>query len=194
MITMDIGGRIREVRKARGWSQPRLTIEARRFLTPEKRLARETISRLEMGHHLPDLWVLQAIAAALEVGVEELLRAEATPVGDLVSAEVRAGQTPWAREVKDLAERLNSLPAGARAQAVEIFDRMLDLIDERVAEVGAALEDPNGADQVQRLVRLLDSLPEARRAYWEHAIQTDANAATRAVSPTGRTPGARSAG
>jgi hypothetical protein len=112
----------------------------------------------------------------------------------LVSAEARAGQTPWAREVKDLAERLNSLPAGARAQAVEIFDRVLDLIDERVAEVGAALEDPNVADQVQRLVRLLDSLPEARRAYWEHAIQTDANAASRAASPTGRTPGARSAG
>jgi hypothetical protein len=103
----------------------------------------------------------------------------------LSSDEARAGQTSWAREVKDLAERLNSLPAGARANAVEIFDRMLDLIDERVAEVGAALEDPNVADQVQRLVRLLDSLPEARRAYWEHAIQTEASAITRAISSTG---------
>ena len=115
MITMDIGGRIREVRKARGWSQPRLTIEARRFLTPEKRLARETISRLEMGHHLPDLWVLQAIAAALEVGVEELLRAEATPDGDLSSDEVRAGQTSWAREVKDAGRAAQQL-AGRRAR------------------------------------------------------------------------------
>ena len=185
MITMDIGGRIREVRKARGWSQPRLTIEARRFLTPEKRLARETISRLEMGHHLPDLWVLQAIAAALEVGVEELLRAEATPDGDLSSDEARAGQTSWAREVKDLAERLNSLPAGARAHAVEIFDRVLDLIGVRAEEVSPALEDAALAGQVERLVRLLDSLPEERRAYWEHAIQTEASAVTRAISSTG---------
>jgi hypothetical protein len=91
----------------------------------------------------------------------------------------------WPREVTDLAARLSSLPDGARIRAVGVCAGVLDLIDARVAEVEAAFEDPALADQIQRLVRLLDTLPLARRAYWERTIQAEANAAPHAASPPG---------
>ena len=159
------------------------------------RLARETISRLEHGHHLRGVEALQALAAALEVGAEELLRAEALagevlPVeashsGGLAAREEGAGRSHSPRDVRKLAARLDSLPVAARGQTLKVFNRVLDLIGARAEEVSPAPADAALAGQVERLVRLLDGLPEERRAYWEQAIQAEASALARAASPPG---------
>jgi XRE family transcriptional regulator, regulator of sulfur utilization len=61
----SIGQRVRQLRKDRQWSQSKLAREAE--------LAQNVLSRVEVGAVVPSLPTLEKIAAALGVGVADLL-------------------------------------------------------------------------------------------------------------------------
>ncbi len=63
---VDVGARIREVRKAHGLSQSEL---ARR-----SGVARQTINTTEMSRNVPTIETLQKLADGLEVSVEVFFR------------------------------------------------------------------------------------------------------------------------
>ena len=66
METMErAGDRVRELRKARRWSQQRLGDEAG--------VTAQTVWNLETGRHVPETATLLKIARALGVGLGELL-------------------------------------------------------------------------------------------------------------------------
>jgi transcriptional regulator with XRE-family HTH domain len=104
-----LGDRVRALREAKGWSQAQLLVEVRRFLPPERVLARQTLSRLENGHHQPGLDILKAVAAALDV-----------PLTYLVSPE---GQEP---DLMPLMNRLNRLPAADRRRVLAVMEALLE--------------------------------------------------------------------
>ena len=70
---MAVGEKIRALRQDRGWTQGQLLVQARRYIPKGKKLARETMSRIENGQPRVDLWILEAIARALAVPVSDLL-------------------------------------------------------------------------------------------------------------------------
>lgn len=59
------GGRVRELRKARRWSQQRLGDEAG--------VSAQTIWHMETGRHVPETATLLKVAGALDVSLGELL-------------------------------------------------------------------------------------------------------------------------
>ncbi len=63
---MQIGVRIRELRKDKGWSQGQLCRQA-------GGLKREYLSRVENGHTTPTLATLERIAAALQISLSCLV-------------------------------------------------------------------------------------------------------------------------
>lgn len=65
-ICVRVGRRIRELRQAKGWSQ--------QLLADHAELERAHLSRLEEGKREAGLRVLERIAAALDVEVEDLVR------------------------------------------------------------------------------------------------------------------------
>ena len=67
MVTVEqaLGDKIRELRTARGWSQPRLFQESGVSVT--------TISRLEKRRYAPQDRTVRDLARALDVPAEELL-------------------------------------------------------------------------------------------------------------------------
>jgi len=62
---MQIGARIRDLRKNKAWSQGELCRQAG--------LKREYLSRVENGHTIPALATLERIAAALQVSLPHLV-------------------------------------------------------------------------------------------------------------------------
>lgn len=62
----DLGQRMTELRKERGWSMNRLA--------REMQVSKETIRNLERGIYSPKFDTLHKLAAALEVEVGELLK------------------------------------------------------------------------------------------------------------------------
>ena len=58
--------RLKQLREAKGWSQARLAEEAG--------VTREYIARLETGRHDPPLSRVEALAKALKVPIEKLLK------------------------------------------------------------------------------------------------------------------------
>lgn len=58
--------RLKQLREAKGWSQARLAEEAS--------VTREYIARLETGRHDPPLSRVEALAKALKVPIEKLLK------------------------------------------------------------------------------------------------------------------------
>ncbi|MGD0521159.1 MAG: helix-turn-helix transcriptional regulator [Terracidiphilus sp.] len=65
-ICVRVGRRIRELRKEKGWSQ--------QLLADHAELERAHLSRLEEGRREAGLRVLERIARALDVDVEDLVR------------------------------------------------------------------------------------------------------------------------
>lgn len=65
-ICMRVGRRIREFRQAKGWSQ--------QLLADHAELERAHLSRLEEGKREAGLRILERIAIALGVEVEDLVR------------------------------------------------------------------------------------------------------------------------
>ena len=65
-ICVRVGRKIRALRRAKGWSQ--------QLLADHAELERAHLSRLEEGRREAGLRVLERIAIALEVGVEDLVR------------------------------------------------------------------------------------------------------------------------
>ncbi len=65
-ICVRVGNRIRELRLAKGWSQ--------QMLADHAQIERAHITRLEEGKKEAGLRVLERIADALEVGIEDLVR------------------------------------------------------------------------------------------------------------------------
>jgi transcriptional regulator with XRE-family HTH domain len=65
-ICVRVGNRIRKLRRAKGWSQ--------QLLADHAELERAHLSRLEDGKREAGLRVLERIATALDVGIEELVR------------------------------------------------------------------------------------------------------------------------
>lgn len=65
-ICVRVGRKIRKLRRARGWSQ--------QLLADHAELERAHLSRLEQGRREAGLRVLERIAVALEVEIEELVR------------------------------------------------------------------------------------------------------------------------
>jgi transcriptional regulator with XRE-family HTH domain len=126
---VSLGDRVRALREAKGWSQGQFLTEVRRYLPPDKVLVRQTLSRLENGHHRPGLETLRAVAAALEV-----------PLTYLVSAEE---QEP---DLLPLLNRLNRLSAADRQRVVAVIDSLLDAFYPESAEdrppAGDGAEDP----------------------------------------------------
>lgn len=69
-ICVRVGRRIRELRQAKGWSQ--------QLLADHAELERAHLSRLEEGRREAGLRVLERIAIALDVEVEDLVRRSKT--------------------------------------------------------------------------------------------------------------------
>jgi len=65
-ICVRVGRRIRELRKEKGWSQ--------QLLADHAELERAHLSRLEEGRREAGIRVLERIARALDVDVEDLVR------------------------------------------------------------------------------------------------------------------------
>jgi|HubBroStandDraft_1064217.scaffolds.fasta_scaffold897877_1 transcriptional regulator with XRE-family HTH domain len=65
-ICVRVGRRIKELRQEKGWSQ--------QLLADHAELERAHLSRLEEGKREPGLRVLDRIARALDVEVEDLVR------------------------------------------------------------------------------------------------------------------------
>jgi XRE family transcriptional regulator, regulator of sulfur utilization len=65
-VNKRLGAVVRDLRKAKGWSQERLATQAR--------LARAYLSQLEMGSRSPTITTLMKISAALEVPASVLLK------------------------------------------------------------------------------------------------------------------------
>ena len=65
-ICVRVGNRIRELRQAKGWSQ--------QMLADHAQIERSHLTRLEEGKKEACLKVLERIADALEVGIEDLVR------------------------------------------------------------------------------------------------------------------------
>jgi transcriptional regulator with XRE-family HTH domain len=65
-ICIRVGRRIRELRDAKGWSQ--------QLLADHAEVERAHLARLEEGKREAGLRVLERIATALDVGIEELVR------------------------------------------------------------------------------------------------------------------------
>ena len=64
-MTIPVGDRVRELRKARGWLQQELADRAG--------VSRQTVVNLENGRHVPEVATLAKIARALKVPLPELL-------------------------------------------------------------------------------------------------------------------------
>ncbi|MGW3421300.1 helix-turn-helix transcriptional regulator [Streptomyces phaeochromogenes] len=113
---------IKRLRTARGWSQPRLAIEACRAVgLPLDSLSRQDIYRYEAGKRTPRDW-LPAIAKALDTPVEEFIAAldpdnspvvtvsDFLPEGDpLAPLKTRQGKRVGMQDVTDLAGRIHGL-------------------------------------------------------------------------------------
>lgn len=65
-ICVRVGNRIRELRQAKGWSQ--------QMLADHAQIERAHLARLEEGKREAGLRILEKIASALDVGVEDLVR------------------------------------------------------------------------------------------------------------------------
>jgi transcriptional regulator with XRE-family HTH domain len=65
-ICVRVGRRIRELRHAKGWSQ--------QLLADHAQIERSHLSRLEEARREPGLRVLERIATALDVEIEELVK------------------------------------------------------------------------------------------------------------------------
>ena len=76
---MSLGERLREVRRARGWTQPEVAGRAG--------LSENSISRYERGDRLPDLVCLMKLAKVYEVTIDWLLLAEGERVEDVRTTE-----------------------------------------------------------------------------------------------------------
>lgn len=178
---MNAGRRLRQLRLGRGWSQEQLAIQARRF-APGASLARETISRIENGHRPPDLWVLEACAKALGVGVDALLREDTPPTSGMLIAEDRPSYTT---DIDVIAAQLSRLPAARRAQAIDAISGVLGLAIEAETTAAEPEEDPRQADRRRRLFRLFDQLSDEDLEKWIARIQHEAAAIRNATARTG---------
>ena len=65
-LCIRIGGKVRSLRVAKGWSQ--------RMLADHAQIEQAHLARLELGQIEPGVLVLERLAGALEVDVWELLR------------------------------------------------------------------------------------------------------------------------
>ena len=105
---MNIGKRLRELRKAKNLSQGDL-----------ERLAsfhRSYTSRVEMGHGVPSLQTLERYAAALDVEMSQLFSegGAGSPVPKL------KGKVPHEREVKALLQLLRRMSKPDRRQVLRM--------------------------------------------------------------------------
>ena len=112
--------------------------------------------------------VLGRLAEALGVATDYLLGMERDESGLPIPEP----------EVASLLARLNQQSPGQRVRLAEILDQILDLVD-----------SVSGATPAAQLVRLLSSLPEDRREYWQTMIQSEVAEADRAESQSGRIAG-----
>lgn len=171
---MALGDRVRGLRIERGWTQDQLVRHARRFLGPGH-LARETLSKIENGHHDPGSALLEALAQALDTSIDYLVGLTDDP-----GITISAMPIPEL-ELVDLVARLNALDPAARARVAELVGDVLDLLEPSASDSGREAQ----------LVRLLESLPADRAAYWEALIQAEADAIDRAGSRPAGSPGAQ---
>lgn len=130
-----IGGRIRELRKARGWTQRELAERMKGHAEGKD------ISRWENGKHVPEQPNLKALADALETTIADL---RAGPLKD--RAKPRAG---------DLAQ-LN--PDVSELMALEAkVDRVLDQVAELAGAVtGLQVTERALREHLQRLDRRME--------------------------------------
>ena len=145
-------------------------------------MARETISRIENGHRPPDLWVLEACAKALGVGVDALLREDTPPTSGMLIAEDRPSYTT---DIDVIAAQLSRLPAARRAQAIDAISGVLGLAIEAETTAAEPEEDPRQADRRRRLFRLFDQLSDEDLEKWIARIQHEAAAIRNATARTG---------
>ena len=63
---VNIGGKVKALRKGRGWTQQELANRAG--------VSMQTISNVEIGRHAPDFETVGKIAGALGVSLDDLIR------------------------------------------------------------------------------------------------------------------------
>jgi transcriptional regulator with XRE-family HTH domain len=150
---MNIGHRIKQLRKSRGWTQTQLVSAARQYIPEGKVLARETMSRIENGHRPPDLWVVSAIAQAMGLTSGEIIDgAETEPL----ALRLRVGEQPSG--VAGLVERLELLPAEIRLELTAGLSALLDVLLTAFEGIGLS-------ENERELLRYLrEASPERREA------------------------------
>lgn len=130
-------------------------MQARRCIDPETaragaQIARQTISRIENGHRMPDPWVQQALAQALGVTVGELLD-EPPAFGQ--AWDVMA--PPVSLAARDFAVRVDGLPEALRGRLLAVLGELLDVFS---GDGLQAVSEPE-----RELLALYGRLPEAER-------------------------------
>jgi transcriptional regulator with XRE-family HTH domain len=107
-LLMNIGKRLRELRKAKNLSQGDLGSLAG--------FHRCYVSRVEMGHTVPSLQTLKRYAAALDVEMSQLFSGGGTrsPIPE------RKGKVPHAREVKMLLQLFRRLSKPERRLVLSV--------------------------------------------------------------------------
>lgn len=145
-VGMDLGERIVSLRKRRGWSQGQLLVQARLFVPTGKKLARETLSRIENGHQPEELWILQALAAALETTVDTLTGGdEGEEEREILPAEVEA-----------LVRQLAPLPRETRSIVRQLVEVALKLQD---------VEGDGGVTSLGDFARLFEGMPQTEKVH-----------------------------
>jgi transcriptional regulator with XRE-family HTH domain len=101
----DVGREVRRLREAKGWSQPKLAVEAG--------VAVSGVSQIENGHRNPNSSTLMKLANALDVDVADFFpKAEAPLWSDESLAERREYPYPWM--------------AGALARVIDDWRRIVE--------------------------------------------------------------------
>ena len=121
-MSMTVGDRIRELRKARNLNQDELAELAL--------LNRVTIAKYEAGRVEPGAQALSRLADALDVSVDDLLGRE-DESQEKPDPQARPPQTP---EARILASGIDKMPARERERALNLVRLMFDQYSDYFAE------------------------------------------------------------
>jgi transcriptional regulator with XRE-family HTH domain len=120
----DVGQEVRRLREARGWSQPKLAVEAG--------IAVSGVSQIENGKRNPNASTLVKLARALDVEVADFFPKVEAPLWSDSTPEERRTRylRSWRAFVWKLIQRWEADPPKTSREIAVVLDTMQALIDE----------------------------------------------------------------